>query len=903
MPTFAFYLLKVILCSGILFGYYQLFLRNKVYHAYNRFYLLAIVVIALLAPVINFNYLFTGSATAAKPIQLLQVVTSSDEYLEEVILYSHQNFISLSQLVTLLYLVVSLVLLFALVKVILQIFHLLKTNSSKYINDVVFVESDAKGTPFSFFKFIFWNNAIDIHSQTGQQIFAHELAHVREKHSADKLFLNIVLIVCWLNPIFWLIKKELNLIHEFIADKKAVANNDASALAAMIATSAYPKHAYLLTNHFFYSPIKRRLQMLSKYNSKKAGYFYRILALPVVLFFVAAFTIKTKAGIEKLMNPSNKITVVIDAGHGGHDGGATGLDGSLEKDINLAFLQSLKESKKMENINLVFTRTTDVYQSPREKAEITGKANADLFISIHSNVSAPELENSKKEMGLRVFVSKDNYSNSNASKLFASSVIAHFRKNYDLNVNPNPQQRKVGVAVLQLNNIPSVVIELGNISNKVDLAYMRSSKAKDDFVKSILQAISQYADNVRSQAYEQVAVTLKSDTIPSSKSKLGLYKAEEIKTIEVSKDCEVVTVKTTSGKSFTMSINEAKRQQIPLPPTPPFKQSDLEEFRKTDASERLTINGEKIRDQNKGIAMDRITIKGEAINLTVDPSSTSTLNPLLVVDGKEIYYNDMKTINPDNIESIKILKGVSAINKYGAEKSVNGVIEVTSKLKYINNIQTPTITLSGITGPLIHIVHSKNIKEVNISMSDYSFESATVYFSGSGFKNVISMQLNNKSLQSIKQYLNRIEVGTTISFDKIILLKNDGTKIEIGEKSFIFYDDSQKDDFKVFNKLEQEATFPGGTSAWSKYLRENLNANMPVDEGWSAGTFTIIVRFVVSKDGSISDVVSENYKGSKTAQMCVDFIKNGPKWLPGRQNNRIVNSYKKQPITFVVQEQ
>ncbi len=909
MPIFAFYLLKVVLCSAVLFGYYYLFLRNKVYHAYNRFYLLATVVIAMLAPAINFNYLFMGGATPAKPIRLLQVVNSSDEYLQEVILYSHRNFISLSQFLMLLYSVVSLALLFILVKVIVQIVQLLKTNSSKYINDVVFVESNAKGTPFSFFKFIFWNNAIDLHSETGQQIFAHELAHVREKHSADKLFLNIVLIVCWINPIFWFIKKELNLIHEFIADKKAVANNDASALAAMIVTSAYPKHAYLLTNHFFYSPIKRRLQMLSKYNTAKAGYFYRILALPVVLFFVAAFTIKAKVGIDKLVNPAKTITVVIDAGHGGQDGGAMAADGTMEKDINLAFLQRLKESNRTENIKLVFTRTTDVYQNPREKAEITGRANADLFISIHSSVSAPDLANVKSERGLNVFVSKGNYPNSNASKLFASSVIAHFKTNYLLSVNPNPQQRKVSIAVLQLNNIPSVLIELGNISSKEELAYLQSSKAKDDFAKSIFQAISQYADNFKSQVYETGIPQAKKDTVPSAKNKFGLYKGEEIKTIDISKDCEVVTLKTASGKTITMSMNEAKRQEIYLPE---FKGNVQKTFswnlnndnsKNVDASERLTINGEKINYQNNSTGSERITITGEKISLHGNANGNINLHPLVMLDGKVIAYADMNIITPDNIESVNVLKGETAISKYGADKSINGVIEITSKLKYAVNVQIPTITLSGITGPHIDIFHLKNIKEVNISMVDYSFESATVYFSGPGFKNVISTQLNNKSLQSLKQYLNRIEVGTTISFDKITLLKNDGSKTEIGEKTFIFYDDNQQDDVTVFNKLEQEATFPGGPSEWIKYLRQNLNANAPVDEGWSEGTFRLIVTFVVNKDGSLSDITTENYPGTKTSQACIDLIKDGPKWIPGKQNGRTVKSIKKQPITFVVQEQ
>jgi N-acetylmuramoyl-L-alanine amidase len=906
MPTFAFYLLKVVLCSAVLFGYYYFFLRNKVYHAYNRFYLLATVVIAILAPVINFNYLFMGSASPAKPIQLLRAVTSSDEYLEEVILYSHRNFISISQLLMLLYTIVSFVLLFALIKVIVQIVHLLKTNSSKYINDVVFVESNAKGTPFSFFKFIFWNSAIDLHSETGQQIFAHELAHVREKHSADKLFLNIVLIVCWINPIFWLIKKELNLIHEFIADKKAVANNDASALAAMIVTSAYPKHAYLLTNHFFYSPIKRRLQMLSKYNTTKAGYFYRILALPVVLFFVAAFTIKTKTGIEKIMNPENKITVVIDAGHGGSDGGAIAIDGTLEKDLNLDILKKIKALNKSSNINLVFTRETDVYQSPMEKAAFIKQSGADIFISLHVTTGPSKMQQTLS--GLEIYVSNDDHENSRASKLFASSLIKHFKDNYELTVSPNPIQRKTSIAVLKASAIPSVIIETGYMNNPTDLNYIKSEKGKETIAQNILNAIAQYADNLKSEVYVAPILSSKKDTVPTAKNKMGLYKGEEIKKIEVSKDCEIVQLKLASGKTIYMSMNEAKKQHINLPQ---LKSSDQNTFtwdlnndnKIIDASERLTITGEKISFHDNPKGNEKLIITGENIGFQVNANGNKNIQPLVLFDGKEIPYAEMNTINPDNIESVNVLKGEGAINKYGVEKSINGVIEITSKEKHTVNIQTPTINLSGITGPQIDIDHLKNIKEVNISMNDYSFESATVYFSGPGFKNVISVQLNNKSLQLLKQYLNRIEVGTTISFDNIMLLKNDGSKIEIGEKSFIFYDANQQEDVTVFNKLEQEATFPGGVAEWGQFLRKNLKAYMPVDEGWSAGTYTLIIKFIVAKDGSISDVIAENYKNSKTAQMCIDLIKNGPKWIPGRQNNRVVNSYRKQPITFVVQKQ
>ena len=697
MPTFAFYLLKMVLCSAVLFGYYHLFLRNKVYHAYNRFYLLATVLISVMAPLLNFQYIPSEGDSSATPVQLLQVVNTGDEYLEEIILHSHQNFISLSQGLLFLYSLVSFGLLILLIKVLVQIVSILKTNSSKYIEDVVFVESNAKGTPFSFFKFIFWNKEIDLHSETGKQIFAHELAHVREKHSIDKLFLNIILIFCWINPVFWLIKKELNLIHEFIADRKAVVNNDASALAAMIVTSAYPRHSYLLTNHFFYSPIKRRLKMLSKYSTKKTGYFYRILALPVVLFLVAAFTIKARAGIESLTNPKKKITVVIDAGHGGMDAGASGLNGVTEKAVNLLLLKKIKEINTSGNIELVFTRENDIYQNPRLKAEFTKQAAADLFISIHTAVAPVD------SSGMKVYISNDRYPNSNLSRLFSSAVINIFKTNYNLKVATNPVQRKVGIHVIQANNIPSILIDAGVISNSKDLAYLLSDAGQSAFAKNILSAIAQYANNKdfmdRAMNSEQQRIS-KPDTIPPTVMAKGTYNGHRIAKIEVSKDCEVVQLTLDNSQRITMSYNEALKQRIALPavfnrfakkerlsevivsnPKSPENHTRIlikeiaidkgREEKAIDASEKVVIAGDKIvsADHYNGDARLRGTL----------PQLIGNNKPLYVVDGKEKPNAELNDINPNEIESIHVLKGQTAIQKYGAEKGRFGVIEILTK--------------------------------------------------------------------------------------------------------------------------------------------------------------------------------------------------------------------------------
>jgi protein TonB len=110
------------------------------------------------------------------------------------------------------------------------------------------------------------------------------------------------------------------------------------------------------------------------------------------------------------------------------------------------------------------------------------------------------------------------------------------------------------------------------------------------------------------------------------------------------------------------------------------------------------------------------------------------------------------------------------------------------------------------------------------------------------------------------------------------------------------------DENKIFTKVENEAEFPGGLAGWSNYLRKNLDPNTPVDNGAPEGNYTVVVRFVVSKDGSISDVQAETKFGYGMEDEAMKIIKKGPKWKPALQNGRNVNAYRRQPITFVVSE-
>lgn len=113
-------------------------------------------------------------------------------------------------------------------------------------------------------------------------------------------------------------------------------------------------------------------------------------------------------------------------------------------------------------------------------------------------------------------------------------------------------------------------------------------------------------------------------------------------------------------------------------------------------------------------------------------------------------------------------------------------------------------------------------------------------------------------------------------------------------------EEKKEDDNHIFEKVEIEASFTGGESAWKKFLERNLNPNAPVDNGAPEGTYTVYVQFVVSKDGSISDVKALTNHGYGMEAEAIRVIKKGPRWVPAVQNGRQVNAYRKQPITFQV---
>ena len=250
-------------------------------------------------------------------------------------------------------------------------------------------------------------------------------------------------------------------------------------------------------------------------------------------------------------------TVVIDAGHGGKDAGAVGKK-SKEKDITLAVAKKTGEyiKKKYPDVKVVYTRTTDVFVELMERARIANRNNADIFISIHCNSVA----NSPKTAGVETFIMGDHRNSANlavakrenASILYESNVEENYGgfdpnsteayiafsfiqsefKQHSLELAELVQDELVnkakrhdrgvqqaGFLVLYKTAMPSILVELGFISNPTEEAYMMSKEGQDYLASAIYRAFCTYKTN-----YEKESVDLNQEEVSQTPEKPAIDK-------------------------------------------------------------------------------------------------------------------------------------------------------------------------------------------------------------------------------------------------------------------------------------------------------------------------------------------------------------------------------------------
>jgi len=113
----------------------------------------------------------------------------------------------------------------------------------------------------------------------------------------------------------------------------------------------------------------------------------------------------------------------------------------------------------------------------------------------------------------------------------------------------------------------------------------------------------------------------------------------------------------------------------------------------------------------------------------------------------------------------------------------------------------------------------------------------------------------------------------------------------------------QTDSVKLseFERVEVDASYPGGNTGWRQFLEKNLDAGVPERKGAPLGDYTVIVQFIVDKDGTVTDVTPLTKLGYGMEEELIRLIKKSGKWMPASQNGRTVKAFRQQPVTFRVQ--
>lgn len=358
METLFIYFIKMIALSGGLFVYYLLFLKDKTFHHYNRFYLVFGVLFSLVLPLLKVSF-FTMEVDSRiyqllNPIETYPTVNESDNGLYYAIIFFIAS-------------IISGILLVGLVISIVKIFQLKKKYKRKEYKGISFYNTSLDEAPFSFFKNLFWKTSIDVKSTIGRQILSHEMVHIEQKHSYDKIWVELIQRLFWFNPFFYWIKKELNLIHEYLADHKAVKNKDTKSFAEMLLTSHFSGHLNPVTHPFLNSHLKKRLKMIQKSKTKYA-YLRKLAVLPVL--FIMTFAMLVNAKNKEIKQINQEVKKVFS---------------EIKKD-------TLKPDFKINEITATSYYTEDEQDGIRPFDEIINKSKpSDVFMIEDKKVSKSEL--------------------------------------------------------------------------------------------------------------------------------------------------------------------------------------------------------------------------------------------------------------------------------------------------------------------------------------------------------------------------------------------------------------------------------------------------------------------------------------------------------------------------------
>ncbi|MCP4443328.1 MAG: M56 family metallopeptidase [Aureispira sp.] len=309
------YLLTTTLGLILFYLLYKLFLSRETFFKLNRFLLLGGIIMGLFTPLLT-NFIPIEESTI--PVVYLPTygIQDTSNWIKKTIEANNQSFFSWSLLVSNIYILGFVFSMVLFIKGIIRIYHLKRyAKVTKYMNYALAHTAEVH-SPFSFGNTIFISTQIIIPLNDLEKILLHEEAHVKQKHTRDVIFLELLKIIFWFNPIIYYYDRELRNIHEYLADKAVLDNTSTKQYGKLLIKQSVLGLKIKFANHFIYSQLKNRISMMVRKRSSKYSYSKYILIYPIAIVLISSIAIQSSCNIspqaEAEINPDTLFASLMD---------------------------------------------------------------------------------------------------------------------------------------------------------------------------------------------------------------------------------------------------------------------------------------------------------------------------------------------------------------------------------------------------------------------------------------------------------------------------------------------------------------------------------------------------------------------------------------------------------------
>lgn len=274
----AIYLIKINVALMLLYGFYRLTVSRDTFFGLRRLTLWLIYAVALMVPALNLEYWVRDTPTMASMANVY-----ADTFYPVVVVKAQAPSITWMDMLLGIYWAGVAVLSLRLVWQLFSIIRLAVISRKQEVEGITVHLLRGEGSPFSFFRWVFMYPST-LEDRQLHEVMVHECTHVSGLHSLDTLFSELFSIACWFNPFAWLMKQEVRMNLEYLADESVLSDGNArKSYQYHLLGLAYrqPKDSTKIANNFNLLPLKKRIKMMNKRRTSEIGKAKYLLFAPL----------------------------------------------------------------------------------------------------------------------------------------------------------------------------------------------------------------------------------------------------------------------------------------------------------------------------------------------------------------------------------------------------------------------------------------------------------------------------------------------------------------------------------------------------------------------------------------------------------------------------------------------